>query len=167
RQTRGERHEHRHGRGWCQRHRIRRLRPEHERNGLGRVRDQPCGWLRDVRQRKRRTSPRRGGLGQGDDLRQRGRDDRALLQLSFLTGSAASNPPCGFTVYHFQVGAYRVDFGFQVSDRFFSVSPAVDSAFQDTAAQWQLGGVTFLNIYMYKMDGGLDYTNGPFMLLVY
>jgi hypothetical protein len=39
-----------------------------------------------------------------------------------ITGSSTGN--CGFTVNHFTAGGYGVDFGFQVNDRFVSVSPS-------------------------------------------
>ena len=43
---------------------------------------------------------------------------------SQATGSAMSTPPCGFTVNNFNAtGTYLIDFGFKVSDRFYSVTP--------------------------------------------
>jgi hypothetical protein len=42
---------------------------------------------------------------------------------SSLTGAAATTPPCGFTETTLGTGAYNIDFGFQVSDRFISVTP--------------------------------------------
>jgi hypothetical protein len=41
---------------------------------------------------------------------------------STLSGSAATTPPCGFSFHSFGIGDYEVDFGFQVSDRFFSAN---------------------------------------------
>jgi hypothetical protein len=42
---------------------------------------------------------------------------------SALSGTAATTPPCGFAVSNPSKGYYIVDFGFQVSDRFVSVTP--------------------------------------------
>ena len=42
---------------------------------------------------------------------------------SYLTGSAASTPPCGFNLTELQVGIFTIGFGFQVSDRFISATP--------------------------------------------
>ena len=38
-------------------------------------------------------------------------------------GTAASTAPCGITVTRFQAGEYRIDFGFNVEDRFVSLTP--------------------------------------------
>jgi len=42
---------------------------------------------------------------------------------STLTGANATTPPCGFTFTKAQTGDYIIDFGFEVDDRFFSVTP--------------------------------------------
>ena len=44
---------------------------------------------------------------------------------STLAGSAATTPPCGFTFDKAGIGDYILDFGFQVSDRFLSVTTHV------------------------------------------
>jgi hypothetical protein len=41
---------------------------------------------------------------------------------SYLTGAAATTPPCGFNLTEVQPGVFTIDFGFQVSDRFLSVT---------------------------------------------
>jgi hypothetical protein len=41
---------------------------------------------------------------------------------SQLNGSAASTPPCGMTFSYHLAGSYLLDFGFQVNDRFFTVT---------------------------------------------
>jgi hypothetical protein len=46
---------------------------------------------------------------------------------SFLSGSAATTPACGFNLTEVAVGIFNVDFGFQVSDRFLIATP-VNSA---------------------------------------
>ena len=42
---------------------------------------------------------------------------------STLSGAAATTPPCGFVASNPSTGAYNVDFGFQVGNRFISVTP--------------------------------------------
>jgi len=42
---------------------------------------------------------------------------------SALSGAAATTPPCGFAVSNPSNGYYIIDFGFQVSDRFLSLTP--------------------------------------------
>jgi trimeric autotransporter adhesin len=37
---------------------------------------------------------------------------------SFLTGAAATTPPCGFNLTEVQPGLFNIDFGFQMNDRF-------------------------------------------------
>jgi len=37
---------------------------------------------------------------------------------SYLTGSAATTPPCGFNLTEVQPGLFNIDFGFQMNDRF-------------------------------------------------
>ena len=37
---------------------------------------------------------------------------------SYLTGSAATTPPCGFNLTEVQAGLFNIDFGFQMNDRF-------------------------------------------------
>jgi hypothetical protein len=43
---------------------------------------------------------------------------------STLSGAAATTPPCGFSIFPFGTGDYVVDFGFEVDDRFFSLTPS-------------------------------------------
>ena len=42
---------------------------------------------------------------------------------STLPGAAATTPPCGFNLIEAQYAEYNIDFGFEVDDRFWSVSP--------------------------------------------
>jgi hypothetical protein len=42
---------------------------------------------------------------------------------SQLSGNASSTAPCGITITRDEAGVYRVDFGFDVEDRFVSVTP--------------------------------------------
>jgi hypothetical protein len=37
---------------------------------------------------------------------------------SYLTGAAATTPPCGFNLTEVQPGLFNIDFGFQMNDRF-------------------------------------------------
>lgn len=43
---------------------------------------------------------------------------------STLAGSAATTPPCGFSLNELVFGVYTIDFGFEVDDRFWSVTAA-------------------------------------------
>ena len=52
---------------------------------------------------------------------------------STLTGTAATTPPCGFTITKAQTGDYIIDFGFEVDDRFFSVTPTYPDGVFDKA----------------------------------
>ena len=42
---------------------------------------------------------------------------------STLPGAAATTPPCGFNLTEAQYAEYNIDFGFEVDDRFWSISP--------------------------------------------
>ena len=44
---------------------------------------------------------------------------------STLFGAAATTPPCGFTFTYVAQGQYTIDFGFEVDDRFLSVSQPI------------------------------------------
>jgi hypothetical protein len=41
---------------------------------------------------------------------------------SYLNGSAATTPPCGFTLQELSTSDFSVDFGFEVNDRFYSMT---------------------------------------------
>jgi hypothetical protein len=43
---------------------------------------------------------------------------------STLSGTAATTPPCGFSGDKIGTGNYVIDFGFEMDDRFLSVTPA-------------------------------------------
>jgi hypothetical protein len=43
---------------------------------------------------------------------------------STLSGAAATTPPCGFSIFKFNTGDYVIDLGFEVDDRFFSLTPS-------------------------------------------
>jgi hypothetical protein len=47
---------------------------------------------------------------------------------STLPGAAATTPPCGFTMDKTGTGDYILNFGFQVDDRFFALTPAVTAS---------------------------------------
>jgi hypothetical protein len=46
---------------------------------------------------------------------------------SYLTGSAATTPPCGFNLTEVQPGLFNIDFGFQMNDRFI-MATLIDSS---------------------------------------
>jgi hypothetical protein len=60
---------------------------------------------------------------------------------SYLSGSAATTPPCGFNLTEVAVGIFNVDFGFQVSDRFLMATP-VNSASACTLYAGYIGTTT-------------------------
>jgi len=60
---------------------------------------------------------------------------------SYLSGSAATTPPCGFNLTEVAFGIYNVDFGFQVSDRFL-MATLVNSASACTLYAGYIGTTT-------------------------
>jgi|SRR5579862_93375 len=48
---------------------------------------------------------------------------------STLAGAAATTPPCGFNLTEISPGAFDVDFGFQVSDRFFQATADIGEGY--------------------------------------
>jgi hypothetical protein len=89
---------------------------------------------------------------------------------SFLDGAAATTPPCGFTSTRLDTGQYLIDFGFQVSDRFFTVTPqAVENAPGSIVvvyANFSLNGVTSNQVKVYTAVPGLFF-DAPFMVIIY
>ena len=82
-----------------------------------------------------------------------------------LTNSSTGN--CGFSINRPIVGVYNIDFGFQVDDRFCSVS-AVRTSGANVAADFSFSGPNIVGVSTFYTDShGLSYTNGSFMLIVY
>jgi hypothetical protein len=90
---------------------------------------------------------------------------------STLTGAAATKPPCGFTVDETGIGDYIFDLGFQVNDRFFSVTEYDDpiDGIPDTTTVCVFGCVHTLGpneVEVTARQGGNFYF-GAFDLIVY
>jgi hypothetical protein len=85
---------------------------------------------------------------------------------SFLVGSAATTAPCGFGVNLFALGAYRINFGFNISDRFFSVVALQDSSFHPTFAFITQIFTVDMIVQIATADSQ-TFTNAPFMVTVY
>ncbi len=85
---------------------------------------------------------------------------------STLPGSSASTPPCGFNLLEQQYAVFNIDFGFEVDDRFWSVSAEgyftggdngaiIANAFADTGA---LGKNSILQVSTYTDSGNYQGT---------
>jgi len=85
---------------------------------------------------------------------------------STLSGAAATTPPCGFTLSEVQPGEFVIDFGFNVSDRFFSTT--LECCFSYGVAPLYLArGITgSTKVTLFTWDGN---TTQPYQasLLVY
>jgi len=90
--------------------------------------------------------------------------------------SGVSTGSCGFTVNRFTDGSYEVNFGFQVSDRFISVTakPLPPSIFggvpNNTGANFSFANSNNTLVYVYTFlsaGNSTDKTDAAFMLIVY
>jgi hypothetical protein len=92
---------------------------------------------------------------------------------STLAGSAATTPPCGFNLVEQQFAVFTIDFGFEVDDRFWSVSAEgyyvggdngaiIANAFAGATA---LGSNSMLEVSMYTDSG--DYQSTNFTVVVF
>lgn len=80
--------------------------------------------------------------------------------------STAGN--CGFTVTHFAVGGYGVNFGFPVSDRFVSVSVARQPLDVNYGIEFDLTGtVNNVNVRTYRSGQTSTTEDATFMVIVY
>jgi len=94
---------------------------------------------------------------------------------SFLKGNAAftgtplaSTVPCGFSVTprSGSTGFYSVNLGFQVDDRFVSITIHTKGSRLNTGVNFTLGG-SFVFVSPYETNVGAQTANAPFMLIVY
>jgi hypothetical protein len=90
---------------------------------------------------------------------------------STLAGAAATTPPCGFTFDKTGTGDYILDFGFQVSDRFFSVtthvanpSTGVCTSFTGSCPHSLSVNEAEVTLWVTALQ---TYTDGDFYLIVY
>ncbi len=83
---------------------------------------------------------------------------------STLAGAAATTPPCGFTLTEFAPGEFETDFGFQVSDRFWSGT--VD-AFQSGPKIITLAASGSNTLFSTTYDLGGNFVGSYFHIIVY
>jgi hypothetical protein len=93
---------------------------------------------------------------------------------SQLAGSAATTAPCGFSTTGASLGQWDVDFGFDVSQRFATMSTLTHTSLTCNDGQsfcpivgtlWGLAGTKVFVVTKYSNNG--DFTNAPFMLILY
>src|SRR5205807_2492999 len=91
---------------------------------------------------------------------------------STLPGSSATTPPCGFNLIERAFARYDIDFGFEVDDRFYSVSAEPffvsgnnGAIIADAWSSTVLGSNSMLEVDLYT-DGG-DYQTTNFTVVVY
>ena len=92
---------------------------------------------------------------------------------STLAGSAATTPPCGFNLVEQQYAVFTIDFGFEVDDRFWSVSAEGYEVSGDngaviataSASAVAYGSNSILEVAMYT--GGGDYQSTNFTVVMF
>jgi hypothetical protein len=85
---------------------------------------------------------------------------------SQASGATMTTPPCGMTITHSGLGSNFLDFGFQVSDRFVSISSA-DNAYLQTSSVVGCG-CTVNQILTTTWNGILaNYSDGNFFVFVF
>ncbi|HVF31072.1 MAG TPA: hypothetical protein VNA22_08880, partial [Pyrinomonadaceae bacterium] len=95
--------------------------------------------------------------------------DGAILRCyNGQTGAFTGN--CGFTASHPFAGTYQINFGFQVSDRFYAAT--VQSGHPTASINFEIGdSVNSLSIRTFQIRDATDISTGlsdrPFMLIVY
>ena len=115
-----------------------------------------------------------GNVGQ---LRNGGGMVKALLEagaggisLCYNGQTGASTAGCGFTVIDLGSGNFRIDFGFQISDRFFSVTAKYASNNGDPnhnrGANYRVFDANTLDIYQFT-TGASDTNYGTVMVVVF
>ena len=85
-----------------------------------------------------------------------------------ITNSTTGN--CGFTIVHLPFsGEYNINFGFQVSNRFFSITARNGAQAQNFLANFDLLGVSPNEVYVYTKtaNGTGSASDAEFMFIVY
>jgi hypothetical protein len=84
-----------------------------------------------------------------------------------ITGSSSGN--CGFLVNHFANGGYGVDFGFQVNDRFVSVSAewSTITGGSNAGANFRITGTNTVDVRTFLTDSTFGTSDANFILIVY
>ena len=91
---------------------------------------------------------------------------------STLAGAAATAPPCGITFSIVGTGDYVIDFGFEVDDRFFSITPSyLVGTYKICTASNGGGCVTSITANQVELlffnSTGSAFTDNKFYLVVY
>jgi hypothetical protein len=84
---------------------------------------------------------------------------------SRLVGDAATTVPCGITVTREKAGLYHIDFGFDVRNRFFSITPDW-GGFHHFVEAGPLGG-TDPNVVLVKIFETEGFEDWPFCIIVF
>ena len=76
---------------------------------------------------------------------------------------------CGFAVTHTTPGYYHINFGFDVSHRFYAVTPQTGGAVNIIANYYFVGNVNFIGVVtaIPDVDWNVSQANNPFMIIVY
>jgi hypothetical protein len=87
-----------------------------------------------------------------------------------VTGSSTNG--CGFLVEHKAAGYYQIDFGFQVNDRFVSLTPGASSVVNIVASFYFYDGgllpnILGINTNITDVDNNDSNTDDDFMVIVY
>jgi hypothetical protein len=85
-----------------------------------------------------------------------------------VTGESTSG--CGFTVTYLGAGIYRINFGFEVSDRFVSITPhqgGGNSAGYNYGANFAFFDATTVDVLMFDANDGDDTHANAFMIFIY
>jgi hypothetical protein len=74
---------------------------------------------------------------------------------------------CGFTVEHTLVGEYKINLGFQVSDRFISITPKFDG--RKAANFFNLPNANEIEVVTFNTHEppGSGFADADFMIIVY
>src|SRR5579863_4770056 len=84
---------------------------------------------------------------------------------SALSGAAATTPPCGINFTEEDVGFWNFDFGYMVSDRFFSAT--INAGGTDGATTIQVYPYTSNQISVFTTDSNFNQFGAEFWIIVY
>ncbi len=87
------------------------------------------------------------------------------------TGAGTTTGNCGFTVTEPIFGVYRIDFGFQITNRFVSITPEYNSGGSLTqrniGANYRFFDSTTIEVFTFKANNAVDTGIGSFTLIMY
>jgi hypothetical protein len=87
--------------------------------------------------------------------------------------TGASSNGCGFSVNHWTLGGYGIDFGFDVRNRFVSITPARRHCFGfgdcnvGANYEWPGTGDTVINVRIFENTQADETTDGDFMIIIF